>query len=203
MKVDDRRMALACVQEQMLACRLCMHAGFPVSPRAVFSGRVGARLMVVGQAPGSTEQATGRPFNAGSGRRLFEWLQQAGLEERAFRSRQYMTSVTKCYPGRSAAGSGDRPPTPAEQQLCRPYLQAELDLVKPQIILAVGRLAIRTLLETADPLEELVGRAFERDGRWVFPLPHPSGASRWHQVEDNRRRIATAMRRLRHQLGAD
>jgi uracil-DNA glycosylase len=184
----------------MLGCRMCLEAGFPVAPRAVFSGQVGARLMVVGQAPGSTEQQTGRPFNAGSGRRLFEWLREAGLEEVPFRARHYMTSVTKCYPGRGASGSGDRPPTPVEQTLCRPYLQAELGLVNPQIILAVGRLAITTLLATASPLEEVVGREFERDGRWILPLPHPSGASRWHQLEPNRDRIAVAMRLLRRRL---
>jgi uracil-DNA glycosylase family 4 len=199
-KASERKSALNCVQEQMRACRMCVLAGYPIAPRAVFSGQVGARLMVVGQAPGSTEQLTGRPFNAGSGRRLFEWLRQAGLEEQPFRARQYMTSVTKCYPGRAASGSGDRPPTPAEQTLCRPYLQAELGLVNPQVILAVGRLAISTLLDTASPLEEVVGREFERDGRRILPLPHPSGASRWHQLEANRERIATAMRLLRRRL---
>jgi uracil-DNA glycosylase len=199
-KIREREAALESVHDQMLACRMCMQAGFPAAPRAVFSGKVGARLMVVGQAPGSTEQQTGRPFNAGSGRRLFAWLEQAGLAEQSFRARQYMTSVTKCYPGRSASGSGDRPPTPAEQALCRPYLQAELQLIRPQVILAVGRLAITTLLEKSAPLEEVVGREIERDGRWIYPLPHPSGASRWHQLEANRDRIRQAMRLLRRRL---
>jgi len=199
-KVRERKSALDCVQRQMLACQMCVQAGFPVTPPAVFSGRIGARLMVVGQAPGSTEQQTGRPFNAGSGRRLFEWLKQAGLEEQAFRSRHYLTSVTKCYPGHSASGSGDRPPSPIERRLCRPYLVTELELLNPQVILAVGRLAITTLLGTSAPLEEVVGREFARDGRWILPLPHPSGASRWHQLEPNRERIAAAMRLLRRRL---
>ena len=200
MNLHERKRALACVHAQMLDCRQCIHAGFPVAPRAVFSGRIGARLLIVGQAPGSTEQQTGRPFNAGSGRRLFDWLSAAGLNEGAVRGMEYMTSVTKCYPGRSGSGSGDRLPTPAEQTLCRPYLQVELELVRPLIVLAIGRLAISTLLEAAAPLEELVGREFEREGRWVLPLPHPSGASRWHQLEPNRARIAAAMRVLRRRL---
>lgn len=200
MKLHERAAALTCVQDQMLACRMCIQAGFPVTPRAVFSGQVRARLMVVGQAPGSTEQQSGRPFNAGSGRRLFEWLKQAGVEEHAFRAQHYMTSVTKCYPGRSASGSGDRAPTPAEQALCRPYLEAEFELVRPEVVLAVGRLAITALLGTAAPLEDVVGRGFERGGRWILPLPHPSGASRWHQLEANRDRIAAAMRLLRRRL---
>lgn len=184
----------------MSACRMCIHSGFPVTPRAVFSGQVGAQVMIVGQAPGSTEQETGRPFNAGSGRRLFAWLAQAGLEEQPFRDRHYMTSITKCYPGRAASGSGDRPPTPAEQALCRPFLLTEVELLDPPIVLPVGRLAIAVLLGPGAALQAVVGREFTANGRWIIPLPHPSGASRWHQNEANRRKIAEAMRLLRQRL---
>jgi len=149
--------------------------------------------MIIGQAPGITEKEAGRPFNAGSGTRLFRWLAEAGIEESWFRSTQYMTSVTKCYPGRTRSGSGDRVPSPAEQRLCRRYLEAEITLLNPALILPVGRLAIGLFYPAGQPLEEIIGTQKQVDGIWVVPLPHPSGASRWHQSEENRERVRQAV----------
>jgi uracil-DNA glycosylase len=104
-----------------------------------------------------------------------------------------MTSVTKCYPGRSSSGSGDRVPSPAEQRLCRRYLDAEIALLDPALILPVGRLAIGLFYPSGQPLEEIIGTHKQMDGHWVVPLPHPSGASRWHQTEENRARVRRAV----------
>ena len=104
-----------------------------------------------------------------------------------------MTSVTKCYPGRARSGSGDRVPTPAEQRLCRRYLDAEIALLDPALILPVGRLAIGLFYPARQPLEEIIRTQKQVDGRWVVPLPHPSGASRWHQSEENRVRVQQAV----------
>lgn len=179
----------------MRACRLCLDAGHDIWPGAVVSGRIGARVMIIGQAPGITEHESGRPFNAGSGRRLFRWLAQVGIPEAEVRRMQYMTAVTKCYPGRAGSG-GDRLPSRAEQELCRPYLEQELDLIDPALILPVGRLAIGLFFPPSLPLEEVIGREIRVDGRWIIPLPHPSGASRWHQLPANRRRIEAALRKI-------
>lgn len=176
-------------------CRLCLEAGHEIFPRAIYSGSVGAKVMLVGQAPGITEKEAGRPFNAGSGTRLFQWLAEAGFDEDEFRRSQYMTAVTKCYPGKSNGG-GDRVPSRAEQALCRRYLDAEIDLVDPRLILPVGRLAIELFFGSA-PLTMVIGRELQVDGRWIVPLPHPSGASRWHQIPENRRHIARAIRKIK------
>ena len=159
-----------------------------------------ARMIIIGQAPGITEKEAGRPFNAGSGTRLFQWLAEAGIEEGWFRRTQYMTSVTKCYPGRSKSGSGDRVPTRSEQHLCRPYLEAEITLVNPELILPVGRLAINLFYPAGLALEQVIGTQKQIDGRWVIPLPHPSGASRWHQSEANRRLVQQAIGLLKEHL---
>jgi uracil-DNA glycosylase family 4 len=196
----ERRAALADLHARLHACRLCLQAGYEIFPRAIFSGGVTARLMIVGQAPGITEKEAGRPFNAGSGTRLFQWLAQAGIEQGWFRRTQYMTSVTKCYPGRGKSGSGDRVPSSAEQGLCRPYLDAEISLVNPAIILPVGRLAINLFYPGNLALEQVIGTQKQVDGRWVIPLPHPSGASRWHQSEANRRLVEQALDLLRAHL---
>lgn len=156
--------------------------------------------MLVGQAPGVTEAQVKRPFNASSGTRLFQWLSEAGLGEDEFRANFYMTAVTKCYPGKHPKGKGDRKPSRAEQDLCRPYLNRELALVQPQILVAVGGLAIETLLGQRLRLDEAVGSVFEVDGRQVLPLPHPSGASLWPNRPENQARIARALALLRDEL---
>ncbi len=92
---DSRRLALDHLHTRLRNCRLCLDAGYNIYPRAIFSGSLGARLMVIGQAPGITEKEAGRPFNAGSGTRLFRWLAQAGIEEDWFRSTQYMYCATQ------------------------------------------------------------------------------------------------------------
>lgn len=184
----------------MRACCKCLEAGYEIVPGAVFSGPARAPLMLVGQAPGITEAQAKRPFNASSGRRLFEWLGVAGLEETDFRARYYMSAVTKCYPGKHPTGKGDRKPSRTEQKLCRPFLERELALVQPRVLLAVGGLAIETLLGQALRLDQVVGRLFQVDGRYILPLPHPSGASLWPNRPQNQARIQQALALLREEL---
>ena len=188
------------LQADMRACRQCLEAGYQIAPGAVFSGPAPAPLMLVGQAPGITEAQVKRPFNASSGRRLFQWLAEAGMEEVDFRARYYMTAVTKCYPGKHPNGKGDRKPSRAEQKLCQPFLVRELALVQPRVLLAVGGLAIETLLGQKLRLSETVGRVFEVDGRCVLPLPHPSGASLWPNRPENQALIRQALVLLREEL---
>jgi uracil-DNA glycosylase len=163
----------------------------------VFSGPVTATLVIVGQAPGITEVQAGRPFNGSSGRRLFAWLAEAGWEETEFRATQYMTAVTKCYPGKSPGGKGDRVPTRAEQRLCAPFLERELALVRPKVVVPVGGLAVRRFLGSVR-LADVVGRVIRQpDGRWIVPLSHPSGASLWLNRPENRERVTRALAHIR------
>lgn len=186
--------------QEMRACRKCLAAGYAITPGAVFSGPAPAPFMLVGQAPGVTEVRAKRPFNASSGRRLFAWLAEAGFEETAFRRHYYMTAVTKCYPGRHPNGKGDRKPSRAEQKLCRPFLDREIALVQPNVLLAVGSLAIETLLGQKLRLDQAVGRVFELDGLYILPLPHSSGASLWTNRPENQARLDDALALLREDL---
>jgi len=185
---------------QMRACRLCVEQGHDVVPKAIFTGIFGARIMSIGQAPGITEVEADRPFNAGSGVRLFQWLSDAGIDETWYRATQYMTSVTKCYPGRSKSGSGDRVPSRAEQTLCRPYLDREIELADPLLIIPIGKLAINLFYPKNAKLNEIIGTGKIIDGRWIVPLPHSSGASRWHQIESNRALITKAIDLIREHV---
>ncbi len=188
------------LQAEMRACCRCLAAGYDIVPGAVFSGPAPSTLMLVGQAPGVTEAQVKRPFNASSGARLFQWLGVAGLDEDDFRRNAYMTAVTKCYPGKQTGGKGDRRPSRAEQELCRPFLEQEIALVQPRVMLAVGGLAIETLLGRKLRLADAVGHVFEVDGRWVMPLPHPSGASLWPNKPENQARLERALALLREEL---
>ncbi len=182
------------LQTEMRACQQCKLAGHWVQPPAVTQGIASARMMTIGQAPGITEVEAGRPFNAGSGKRLFEWLGRAGIAEDWFRRTQYMTAVTKCYPGRAKGGSGDRVPSRAEQKTCRPFLERELALVNPKVIIPIGRLAITLFYDGKMSLSEIIGTQIQvAGGIWVVPLPHSSGASRWHQSAENRTLIDQAI----------
>lgn len=185
----------------MRACRLCMQAGYEVTPPAVVAGRIGAKIMTIGQAPGITEVEAGRPFNAGSGQRLFQWLAEAGIEEHWFRGTQYMTAVTKCYPGRAKGGSGDRVPSRAEQKLCRPFLDREIELINPALIIPIGKLAIELFYPKGLKLTEIIGTQKQVRGTFVVPLPHSSGASRWHQTEGHRALIAKSVTLIGEHFG--
>jgi uracil-DNA glycosylase len=108
-----------------------------------------------------------------------------------------MTSVTKCYPGRSKSGSGDRVPSRAEQKLCRPFLDQEIEIINPELIIPIGKLAISLFYPKSASLTDIIGTKKLVEGRTVIPLPHSSGASRWHQIESNRLLIAQAIDLIR------
>lgn len=193
---------LAALPVKIRACRKCLQAGYPIAPVPILRGNPGAKVMTIGQAPGPTEVVAQRPFNAGSGRRLFKWLGEAGFDETEFRAAQWMTAVTKCYPGRSDGGHGDRVPSPGEQALCRPWLDQELALARPKLIIPIGRLAIGLFFDVKQPLDAVIGTQLVQDGRVIIPLPHPSGASTWHQKPHNRKLVQEAIRLIRRQREA-
>lgn len=195
----SKKTELEQLHAQIRACVKCQAAGYWIATGAVVRGAHTAKVMTIGQAPGPTEAVVKRPFNAGSGRRLFAWLGEAGFDEEAFRSDQYMTAITKCYPGKGRGGHGDRVPSREEQALCRPWLDREIALVNPKLIIPIGRLAIGLFFDTGLPLEKIIGSQLERDGRAVIPLPHPSGASTWHQKPENRRLVNKAIRLIAKQ----
>ena len=177
---------LDALHNEIASCRRCTAAGYPIQGRPILSshdslGRhnsLPGRAMLIGQAPGRQEAAGGQPFMGPAGRRLFAWLERIGIDEHSFRRQVYMTAVTKCYPGPSAGGHGDRLPAAAERALCRSFLERQVRLVNPRLVILVGRLAIETFFGKVR-LADAVGRSFERDERQWFPLPHPSGASTW------------------------
>lgn len=190
-------------RQALRSCRRCGHA-HDVQP--IVSVARSPRIMIIGQAPGKTEAAGGRPFAGRAGRTLFQWFSGIGLDEATVRSRVYISAITRCYPGPSAGGRGDRVPGPAERSNCSEWLAKELRLIRPALIVPVGRLAIDAFLGPR-PLEEVIGRehppAYDSAGMLapealrsssIIPLPHPSGASSWIHTGNHRELLNAALR---------
>jgi uracil-DNA glycosylase len=148
----------------------------------VLSGDGTERAMLIGQAPGWREIATGLPFAHDAGKRLAGWLGLAGVSLDDFRSRWYVTSVSKCYPGRRPGASVDSPPSRADLAIWTPILEQEVRLLEPRLVLLVGGLAHRFAFGPSARLDDLVGKPLSWElasGASVLALPHPSGASTW------------------------
>ena len=179
--------------ERLAACRRCGH-DFTVLP--IVSRARAPRAMLVGQAPGQTETMGGKPFAGRAGRTLFRWLERAGLDEPTARDIIYISAMTRCYPGPHPSGRGDRVPSPAERARCADWLDDELRIIRPSVLVPVGRLAIDRFLG-AQPLDAVVGREHAIDAEWgratAIPLPHPSGASSWIHAPGNRALLDRAL----------
>jgi uracil-DNA glycosylase len=161
--------------------------------------------MLVGQAPGQTEMGGGPPFAGRAGKTLFRWLADAGLDEPTAREWLYISAITRCYPGPHASGRGDRVPSPAERSQCGDWLGDELRIIRPSLIIPVGRLAIDRFLGPV-ALDEVVGRAHdvEHEGGHsvAIPLPHPSGASSWVHGPGHRELLDRSLQLIRQRLAA-
>jgi uracil-DNA glycosylase len=185
---------------RLTACRRCAHDSSVVP---IVSRARAPRAMLIGQAPGQTETGGGRPFAGRAGRTLFQWLATAGLDEPTAREWLYISAVTRCYPGPHPSGRGDRVPTPQERERCGVWLADELRILRPAVLIPVGRLAIDRFLG-AGPLSEVIGREHEVEhegGRSIaIPLPHPSGASSWIHAPGNRVLLDRALALLAKRL---
>jgi uracil-DNA glycosylase len=188
--------SLASLQRDLRACRACVEAGYPLESLPVAHGDAGQRAYLFGQAPGKVEGVERRPWRGRAGKTLRRWLE---LEEDEFYATFYCASVTRCYPGPAPSGRGDRTPTPQEQELCELWRDQELRLLRPELIVTVGGLALRRLLGLRS-VSEAVGKTFERGGVPVVPLPHPSGASGWLNAPANRALTARAAALVRAEL---
>lgn len=198
MDIDERQRELTEHQAAMRACRRCVEAGYIAEAFPVFQGHVGQSIMVVGQAPALRTSEQPVPYSGASGKTLARWLERAGFPPEALRRDCYLTSLTKCFPGASRSGKGDRAPSAAEIALCRPHLERELALLRPRIVLTLGRLSAVYFVGN-QPLSALVGNTFaspRAPGAVIVPLPHPSGVSRWLNEPANQDRLTQALEAL-------
>ncbi len=184
---------LAVVHRELSACAACPKMIGPV----VHGPAIDSRVFLLGQAPGPREGGFGRPFAWTAGRTLFRWFHDAmGVTEAQFRERIYMAAVARCFPGK-AKGGGDRKPNPEEIARCGTFVGREVGILKPQLVIPVGSLAIEQVTGMRVPLAEIIGiplstRYYGIDTD-VIALPHPSGASPWPKIEPGKTLLLRAM----------
>lgn len=186
------RPALLAHQAACRGCHVCVDQGIILEATPTFEGRWGAPFFLVGQAPGPVERESRRPFSGRAGKELDRWMLRAGFESpEEFRRLTYIAALMRCFPGRNRAGNGDLKPPPAAVANCAHWLDTELRLLKPRVLILVGQLAIARFLDPGR-LEDRVGHRFGTSPVMV-PLPHPSGQSRWLNDPANRERLNQAL----------
>ncbi len=177
-QILQKQEALKELQQRIRCCRLCEEHGYIAKAQPLVNGRPDDRIMAIGQAPGHRSITKGRSFSGPGGTILGKWLEQAGFPTGYLHSHVYLSSLTRCDPGRNPRGGGDRRPSQPEVALCKPFLDAELQLLQTEVVLLVGTMAIETFFGKVK-LEEAIGTYKKNDGVLFLPLPHPSGVSRW------------------------
>lgn len=192
MRMRKTQALLDCHLAELKTCVRCPEMKGPV----VVAGPVVSKVFLVGQAPGPREGILQRPFAWTAGKTLFGWFARIGGDEASFRQRAYIAAVCRCFPGKTAHG-GDRVPTQEEILCCADWMRREIELLQPELILPVGRLAIVQFIAPG-PLASIIGKAF-RVNRFghecdAIPLPHPSGASTWFKKEPGRTLLARALK---------
>lgn len=174
-------------------CTACPDMQQPV----VSGGAIVSKVLLVGQAPGDKEPTLGRPFAWTAGRTLFRWFNETtGLDEATFRSAIYMAAVCRCFPGKKPRG-GDRVPTRREIANCSGWLEAEFQILRPDLVIPVGKLAIEQFI-VCPSLREVIGKQmrirFAGHETDLIPIPHPSGASPWPRMEPGKTLLQDALR---------
>lgn len=196
--IDNPFQKLVEHQSLLRGCQACPAMIGPV----ITCEPVVSRIVLIGQAPGDREGVIGKPFGWTAGKTLFKWFASQGVSEDTFRSSVYIASVCRCFPGKKLKG-GDRIPDRDEIATCWKWMDAEFELLQPRLIILVGKLAISQFL-TVKKLTDVIGQQFEQEiaGQMcsLIPLPHPSGASTWHQSEPGSLLLKHALSQLgRHQ----
>ncbi len=166
----------------------------------VHGAPVASRIFLLGQAPGPHEARFGRPFAWTAGKTMFRWFAESfGAGEEEVRRKVYIAAVVRSFPGKTPHG-GDRVPSRDAIEASRDFIQREIEILRPRLVIPVGRLAIEQVLGHREPIAAVIGRRLraryhgvEAD---VVCLPHPSGASTWFKTEPGRGLLRKALRLL-------
>jgi uracil-DNA glycosylase len=129
-------------------------------------GAADSRIMIVGEAPGQNEDQQGEPFVGAAGKLLDQFLRGIGLT----RADVFITNILKCRP------PGNRDPQPLEVEACSPYLEQQQRLIKPEVVLLLGRHALARLLPGYESISRLHGKVIVKDGVTYIPIYHPAAA---------------------------
>ena len=193
---EAKAAAFAELRQRALACVRCPNLA-AARKNVVFGvGDINAQLMFIGEAPGADEDDQGEPFVGKAGQLLTKIIQTMGLT----RDSVYIGNILKCRPDTPGQASGNRKPTPEEMQTCIPYLHEQIDLIRPQVIVALGGTAVEGLLGKTIGITKLRGQWRTYRGIPLMPTYHPAYLLR-NQALSEKRRVWEDMLQVMERLG--
>jgi DNA polymerase len=175
---------LASVRERVRVCTKCAHLACSRTQTVFGVGNPDAELMFIGEAPGVDEDRQGEPFVGRAGQLLTRIIETMGL----IREEVYIANILKCRPDMPAGSFGNRAPTPAEMQTCRPYLVEQINIIQPKVLVALGAVAVEGLLGTRATMRELRGRWHSYNGTPLMITYHPAYLLR-NQAPSEKRKV--------------
>jgi DNA polymerase len=193
---EAKAAAFAELRQRATACVRCPNL-VAARKNVVFGvGDINARLMFIGEAPGADEDSQGEPFVGKAGQLLTRIIQTMGLT----RESVYIGNILKCRPDTPGQASGNRKPTSEEMQTCIPYLHEQIDLIRPQVIVALGGTAVEGLLGKTIGITKLRGQWRTYRGIPLMPTYHPAYLLR-NQSLSEKRRVWEDMLHVMEKLG--
>lgn len=187
---------LAPIRARVLVCTRCPHLAASRTQTVFGTGNPDAELMFIGEAPGADEDAQGEPFVGRAGQLLTKIIETMGFT----RDEVYIANVLKCRPDMPPGVSGNRPPTLDEMQTCLPYLAEQIEVVQPQVLVALGATAVEGLLGTRGTMRDLRGRWHSHHETPLMITYHPSYLLR-NQSPAEKRKVWEDMLLVLERLG--
>jgi len=195
LSIEAKTQAFAELRDRALACVKCPNL-VAARQNVVFGvGDIHAQLMFVGEAPGADEDRQGEPFVGAAGQLLTKIIQTMGLS----RETVYIANILKCRPDTPGKASGNRKPTPEEMQTCLPYLQAQIDLIQPRVLVALGATAVEGLLGKTIGITRLRGTWKTYRDIPLMPTYHPAYLLR-NQSKSEKRKVWEDMLQVMERL---
>jgi uracil-DNA glycosylase len=186
---------LASVRDRVCACTKCAHLATSRTQTVFGVGNPDAEIMFIGEAPGADEDQQGEPFVGRAGQLLTKIIKAMGFA----REDVYIANILKCRPDMPAGSFGNRAPSPAEMQTCRPYLVEQIDIIQPKVLVALGAVAVEGLLGTRGTMRELRGRWHSYNGTPLMITYHPAYLLR-NQSPSEKRKVWEDMMQVLERL---
>ncbi|OLE12828.1 MAG: uracil-DNA glycosylase [Verrucomicrobia bacterium 13_1_20CM_3_54_17] len=191
----NKAQMLAAVRERVCGCTKCAHLARSRTQTVFGVGNPDAEIMFIGEAPGADEDQQGEPFVGRAGQLLTKIIKAMGFA----REDVYIANVLKCRPNMPAGSFGNRAPTPAEMQTCRPYLLEQIDIIQPRVLVALGAVAVEGLLGERGTMRELRGRWHSYNGTPLMITYHPAYLLR-NQSPSEKRKVWEDMMQVLERL---
>jgi uracil-DNA glycosylase family 4 len=192
---SNKTQSLSSVRQRVYACTKCAHLVRSRTQTVFGVGNPDAEIMFIGEAPGVDEDQQGEPFVGRAGQLLTKIIKAMGFG----REDVYIANILKCRPDTPAGSFGNRAPTPAEMQMCQPYLLEQIEIIQPKVLVALGAVAVEGLLGARGTMRELRGRWHSYNGTPLMVSYHPAYLLR-NQSPSEKRKVWEDMMQVLERL---